>query len=345
LVGRGELLGAGRDRGDLRLGPPLILRQHLGALGDRLVPLRELRQRGESLVQLRQARRQGHDVASRLLDRLAELLEPFDRLLDALDDLLVAPALLLHLVQDGLHGLDGFAIFGAIPEQTLEQSGHRKLLRTRRPPGPVDRRHSRVEKGAPRRGERRETARQAVRRCKSRASRIVPSMPRNGGGLRARARVRAIARRPIAFRRAGGDRQGGFPRLPASVPLARSSCGAAPSASAQSPRENAMKLNAYLNFGGNCAEAFRFYEKHLGGKIGMMMTHQQAPQPSPLGPDWKDKVLHARITIGDTEVMGADIPSYQPMRSVYLSLGVANDGEAERIFKALSEGGEIFMPM
>src|SRR5207245_7331481 len=99
------------------------------------------------------------------------------------------------------------------------------------------------------------------------------------------------------------------------------------------------------NFGGNCAEAFRFYEKHLGGKIGMMMTHQQAPQPSPLGPDWKDKVLHARITIGDTEVMGADIPSYQPMRSVYLSLGGASDGEAERIFKALSEGGEIFMPM
>lgn len=106
-----------------------------------------------------------------------------------------------------------------------------------------------------------------------------------------------------------------------------------------------MKLNAYLNFGGNCAEAFRFYEKHLGGKIGMMMTHEQAPQPSKLGPDWKHKVLHARITIGDTEVMGADIPSYQPMRSVYLSLGVASDGEAERIFKALSDGGEIFMPM
>jgi len=106
-----------------------------------------------------------------------------------------------------------------------------------------------------------------------------------------------------------------------------------------------MKLNAYLNFGGNCAEAFRFYEKHLGGKIGMMMTHQQAPQPSKLAPEWKDKVLHARIAIGDTEVMGADIPSYQPMRSVYLSLGVESDREAERIFAALSDGGEIFMPM
>lgn len=106
-----------------------------------------------------------------------------------------------------------------------------------------------------------------------------------------------------------------------------------------------MKVNTYLNFGGNCAEAFRFYENHLGGKIGMMMTHRQAPGPGGLGPEWMDKVLHARITIGETELMGADIPHHQPMRSVYLSLGVESDGEAERIFAALSEGGEIFMPM
>ena len=106
-----------------------------------------------------------------------------------------------------------------------------------------------------------------------------------------------------------------------------------------------MKMNTYLNFGGNCAEAFRFYEKHLGGTIRMMMTHQQGPDPGRLGSEWKDKVLHARIAIGDTELMGADIPGYQPMRSVYLSLGVESDGEADRIFAALSAGGEIFMPM
>jgi PhnB protein len=106
-----------------------------------------------------------------------------------------------------------------------------------------------------------------------------------------------------------------------------------------------MKMNTYLNFGGNCAEAFRYYEKHLGGKIGIMMTHQQAPVPGQLGPEWKDKVLHARIAIGDTELMGADIPSYQPMRSAYISLGVDSDGEADRIFAALSDGGEIFMPI
>jgi PhnB protein len=106
-----------------------------------------------------------------------------------------------------------------------------------------------------------------------------------------------------------------------------------------------MKLYTYLNFGGNCAEAFRYYEKHLGGKIGMLMRHEENPGPSNVGPEWQDKVLHARISIGETELMGADVPRYQPMRSVYLSLGVQSDAEADRIFAALSDGGEIFMPM
>ena len=106
-----------------------------------------------------------------------------------------------------------------------------------------------------------------------------------------------------------------------------------------------MTLTTYVNFAGTCAEAFRFYEQHLGGKIGTMMTHGQSPQPSPLGPEWKDAVLHARMTVGGTELMGADIPTAQPMRSAYLSLGVDSDAEADRIFGALSEGGRVLMPM
>jgi PhnB protein len=106
-----------------------------------------------------------------------------------------------------------------------------------------------------------------------------------------------------------------------------------------------MKLNTYVNFAGKCAEAFRFYEKHLGGKIGVMMTHGQAPDQSNVKPEWKDAVLHARIFIGDTELMGADIPNAQPMRSAYLSLSVESDEEAERIFSVLSDGGEIFIPI
>ena len=106
-----------------------------------------------------------------------------------------------------------------------------------------------------------------------------------------------------------------------------------------------MKMNTYVNFAGKCDEAFRFYETHLGAKIGMMMTHGQAPDQRKVDPAWKDAVLHARLYIADTELLGADIPSAQPMRSAYLSLSVESDAEAERIFSALSEGGEIFMPM
>ena len=106
-----------------------------------------------------------------------------------------------------------------------------------------------------------------------------------------------------------------------------------------------MKMNTYVNFAGKCADAFHFYEQHLGGKIGMMMTHGQAPEQSRVNPEWKDAVLHARISIGGTELMGADIPSAEPMRSAYLSLGVESDAEAERVFSALSDGGEVFMPM
>src|SRR5262244_755380 len=106
-----------------------------------------------------------------------------------------------------------------------------------------------------------------------------------------------------------------------------------------------MKLHTYVNFAGTCAEAFRFYEKHLGGTIGMIMAHGQAPDQSKVKPELKDAVLHARLSVGGTELMGADIPSAQPMRSAYLSLGVDSDAEAERIFAALSQGGEIFMPI
>jgi len=106
-----------------------------------------------------------------------------------------------------------------------------------------------------------------------------------------------------------------------------------------------MKMNTYVNFSGTCAEAFRYYEKHLGGKVGMMMTHGQAPDQSRVSPEWKDAVLHARISLGGTELLAADIPNAQPMRSAYLTLGVDSDTEAERIFSALSDGGQVLMPM
>src|SRR5215813_639884 len=106
-----------------------------------------------------------------------------------------------------------------------------------------------------------------------------------------------------------------------------------------------IKMNTYVNFPGTCAKAFCYYEKHLGAKPGMMMTHGQLPDQSRVSPEWKDAVLHARISLADTELMDADIPSAQPMRSAHLTLSVDSDAEAERIFSALSEGGDVLMPM
>ncbi len=110
--------------------------------------------------------------------------------------------------------------------------------------------------------------------------------------------------------------------------------------------QSTMKLTTYVNFAGKCAEAFRYYEQHLGGKVGMMMTHAQNPAPNAYATgEWKDAVLHARIALGGTELAGADVPKAEPMRSAYLTLNTESASEAERIFSALSDGGQVFMPM
>jgi PhnB protein len=108
-----------------------------------------------------------------------------------------------------------------------------------------------------------------------------------------------------------------------------------------------MRLNTYLNYGGNCAEAFKFYEEHLGGKIGMMMKHGDMPDPSKVMPGMGNSVLHATITIGETMIMASDVPAdrWKPMRSAYLALNLASDADAERLFTLLAEGGEVFMPI
>jgi PhnB protein len=108
-----------------------------------------------------------------------------------------------------------------------------------------------------------------------------------------------------------------------------------------------VKLTTYVNYGGNCEEAFKFYEQHLGGTITFVQKHSNMPGPAnpQIGPEWKDKVLHARITLGGTELLGADIPKTEPMRSAYLTLSFDNTPEAERVYKMLSEDGEIFMPI
>ena len=108
---------------------------------------------------------------------------------------------------------------------------------------------------------------------------------------------------------------------------------------------NSVKLDIYLNYKGNCREAFQFYEKHLGGKITMMTTFKEQPDPTNIPPNWENAILHARVEIGGTALMGADIPNAEPMRSAYLTLRVGSSEEAERLYALLSDGGQIFMKM
>lgn len=107
-----------------------------------------------------------------------------------------------------------------------------------------------------------------------------------------------------------------------------------------------MQLQTYLNYGGNCEQAFKFYEEHLGGKITMMMKHGEQPGAEAASDSIRG-VLHARINLGGAELLGADVQPerFQPMRSAYLSLTVDSDKDADRIFTLLSDGGEIFMKM
>jgi PhnB protein len=107
------------------------------------------------------------------------------------------------------------------------------------------------------------------------------------------------------------------------------------------------KLLLFLNYGGNCAQAFRFYEAHLGGKITMMMTQGEVPDASQVPPERRDDILHARMNIGGTELIASDVSPghFQPMRSAYLYLSVDSVAEAERVYALLSDGGQVFMPL
>ena len=106
-----------------------------------------------------------------------------------------------------------------------------------------------------------------------------------------------------------------------------------------------MKLDVYLNYAGNCEQAFRFYEVHLGGRITGITWHGEQHGGAGVPTDGKKAVLHARIEIGGTVLMGADIPGAEPMRSAYLTLRLDSAGEAERVYALLSDGGQVFMRM
>jgi len=106
-----------------------------------------------------------------------------------------------------------------------------------------------------------------------------------------------------------------------------------------------MDVNPYLNFNGNCEEAFRFYEKNLGGKIESIHTFAGSPMENELPPEARNKVMHIRMTVGTTVLMGSDAPGgrYQAPQGFSVSLNMKDAAEADRVYAALSANGKILM--
>jgi len=106
---------------------------------------------------------------------------------------------------------------------------------------------------------------------------------------------------------------------------------------------------AYLGFDGNCADAMRFYEKALRGKLEVMMSGADSPMKDEMPKEFAHRILHARLTLpgGGTLFAGdcpADMP-YEGIKGVSIAVDYATVAEAEAVFAALAEGGRVTMPM
>jgi len=111
-----------------------------------------------------------------------------------------------------------------------------------------------------------------------------------------------------------------------------------------------MRVEAYLFFNGRCEEAVEFYKKALGADVTMLMRFKDSPEPQPPGvvpPGSENKIMHTSFRIGDTTVMASDgrCTGQTSFQGFSLSLTVANEAEADRVFAALAEGGQVQMPL
>jgi PhnB protein len=108
-----------------------------------------------------------------------------------------------------------------------------------------------------------------------------------------------------------------------------------------------MQVNPYLLFNGQCEAAFKFYERCLGGKLVGIMTHGESPMSSQVSPEWRSKIIHARLAVGDEVLMGSDAPPerYEAPKGFSVSITVKEPAEAERVFQELAKGGKVQMPI
>lgn len=107
-----------------------------------------------------------------------------------------------------------------------------------------------------------------------------------------------------------------------------------------------MQLSPYLLFNGQCEEAFKFYERCGVGKIDGLMKHAGTPAEEHVPAEWRDKIMHGRLLIGDNVLMASDSPPehQKQTQGFYVSLQLKDVAEGERLFNALSENGTIAMP-
>ncbi|HZQ53816.1 MAG TPA: VOC family protein [Bryobacteraceae bacterium] len=107
------------------------------------------------------------------------------------------------------------------------------------------------------------------------------------------------------------------------------------------------QLNPYLNFNGQCEAAFKFYEQCFGGKDLMLMKFGESPMAGDTPPEWRDKIMHAHLNIGQSALLGSDAPPdrFQKPQGFYVSYSLNDPAEAERVFKTLSENGQVQMPL
>jgi PhnB protein len=115
----------------------------------------------------------------------------------------------------------------------------------------------------------------------------------------------------------------------------------------QSLKERTMRLTPNLSFGGQCEAAFKFYERCFGGKIVFTLSYGKSPMAEQVPPRWREKILHATLTVGDNLLMGADpVPEqYEQPKGFVVLLGIDEPVDAERIFHALAENGTVQMPL
>jgi PhnB protein len=108
-----------------------------------------------------------------------------------------------------------------------------------------------------------------------------------------------------------------------------------------------MQMSPHLSFNGQCEAAFKQYARCLGGQVGQLFPYGESPMAAEVPADWKNKVMHGSVTIGDQMLMGADVTPdrYEAPKGITLSIQIANVAEAERIFRDLAEGGTIVMPL